>query len=64
MYEAKYKNELAAFTSAESYLKELKESGEKISAKEWQKELKRLEEERAAQTYEPNFPAQNYTYVH
>ena len=52
MYEAKYKNELASFASAESYLKELKESGEKISAKEWQKELKRLEEERAAQTYE------------
>ena len=52
MYEAKYKNELAAFASAENYLKELKESGEKISAKEWQKELKRLEEERAAQTYE------------
>ena len=49
MYEAKYKNELAAFASAESYLKE---SGEKISAKEWQKELKRLEEERTAQTYE------------
>ena len=52
MYEAKYKNELAAFASAESYLKELKESGEKISAREWQKELKRLEEERTAQTYE------------
>ena len=52
MYEAKYKNELAAFASAESYLKELKESGEKISAREWQKELKRLEDERTVQTYE------------
>ena len=48
----KYKNELAAFASAESYLKELKESGEKISQKEWEKELKRLSEERTVLNYE------------
>ena len=52
MQEEKYKNELAAFASAESYLKELKESGEKISQKEWEKELKRLSEERTVLNYE------------
>ena len=49
LYETKYQIELAAFASAESYLRELKNSGEKISMKDWQKELKRLEEEQYAQ---------------
>ena len=46
LYEEQHKAELALYEAAAKYLKELKDSGEKISQQEWKKEMERLNAER------------------
>ena len=52
VFEEQHRSELAQFEAAKEYLLELKNSGETLSLRDWQRELARLEKENLTQEYE------------